>query len=47
MATSTGATAPAAATTTNTQEDSTSINRYKLKPPFYNGDYGTCKEWKY
>ena len=29
------------------QHLSTSINRYKLKPPFYNGDYGTCKEWKY
>ena len=51
MATSTGATASAAAaaatTTTNTQEDLTSISRYKLKPPFYNGDYGTFEEWKY
>ena len=24
-----------------------SIHRYKLKPPFYNGDYGTFEEWKY
>ena len=51
MAQFTGATAPAAAaaatTTTNTQEDLTSISRYKLKPPFYNGDYGTFEEWKY
>ena len=51
MATSTEATAPAAAaaatTTGTTQEDLTSISRYKLKPPFYNGDYGTFEEWKY
>ena len=51
MATSTEATAPAAAaaatTTGTTQEDLTSISRYKLKPPFYNGDYGTFEKWKY
>ena len=50
MATGTGATAPAAAaatTTATTQDDLTSISRYKLKPPFYNGDYGTFEEWKY
>ena len=46
MATSTGATAPAAATAATTtpthpQEDLTSISRYQLKPPFYNGEYGT------
>ena len=23
------------------------MNRYKLKPPFFNGDYGTFEEWKY
>ena len=23
------------------------MNRYKLKPPFYNGDYSTFEEWKY
>ena len=23
------------------------MNRYKLKPPFLNGDYGTFEEWKY
>ena len=25
----------------------TNMNRYKLKPPFFNGDYGTFEEWKY
>ena len=50
MATGTEATASAAAaatTTATTQDDLTSISRYKLKPPFYNGDYGTFEEWKY
>ena len=23
------------------------MNRYKLKPPFFNGDHGTFEEWKY
>ena len=23
------------------------MNRYKFKPPFFNGDYGTFEEWKY
>ena len=23
------------------------MNRYILKPPFFNGDYGTFEEWKY
>ena len=23
------------------------MNRYKLKPPFFNGDYGAFEEWKY
>ena len=23
------------------------MNRYELKPPFFNGDYGTFEEWKY
>ena len=50
MATGTGATAPAAAaatTTATTQDDLTSISRYKLKPPFYNGDTKIFEEWKY
>jgi hypothetical protein len=29
------------------QEDLHNISRYKLKPPTYNGDYGTFEEWKY
>jgi len=30
------------------QEDNlANMNRYKLKPPFYNGDYSTFEEWKY
>ena len=29
------------------QEDNlANMNRYKLKPPFYNGDYSTFEEWK-
>ena len=27
--------------------DMANMNRYKLKPPFFNGDYGTFEEWKY
>ena len=37
----------AAADTPVPNEDLTSVSRYKLKPPFYNGDYGAFEEWKY
>ena len=39
--------AAAAALAAPQQEDLHNISRYKLKPPTYNGDYGTFEEWKY
>ena len=28
------------------EDNLANMNRYKLKPPFYNGDYSTFEEWK-
>ena len=36
-----------AAMTTDPHEALAGVHKYKLKPPTYNGDYGTFEEWKY
>ena len=32
---------------TDPHEALAGVHKYKLKPPTYNGDYGTFEEWKY
>ena len=34
-------------TTTKPQDALAGVHKYKLRPPTYNGDYGTFEEWKY